>query len=261
MPRLSLDCLTLTDTAPDQLVRAAAGAGFDLVSLWVAPPIFPRQGLSPANCDAVAAAMAETGIGVHVLEVFDLVSDEVLEGYRPALELGAGLGGKVATAIHMTNPDRTDAVRLLRRFAGIAAEYGLGVGLEPIVVGETRTLAEGAALIAEAGIDAGLTFDFLHLMRCGGSAGDVRAIDPALIRYVQVCDGKLSVPPEYLEVEGALLRLFPGEGEFPIAELLAAAPEHAIIGVECPNLARIQAGADPIDLAHEAMAAIRAFIG
>lgn len=261
MPLLSLDCLTLTDTPPDELVRAAASAGFDLVSLWTGVPVFPRQGVTRHNRDAVAAALAETGIGVHVLEVFDLASDEALESYRPALEIGAGLGGKSATVINFSNPDRADVVRLLRRFAAIAGEYGLGVGIEPIVVGKTRTLAEGAALIADAGVDAGLTFDFLHLVRSGGSAKDVRAIDPALIRYVQVCDGMLSVPPQQVLTEGTLSRLLPGSGEFPIAELLAAAPAEAIVGVECPDLAKLQAGATPEELAKNAMRALRAVLG
>jgi sugar phosphate isomerase/epimerase len=169
MPQLSLDCLTLTDTPPDELVRAAAMAGFDLVSLWTGAPVFPRHGVTARNRQAVARALADTGVGVHTIEVFDLVSEAALESYRPSLQLGAELGARSATTIHYSNPDREDAVRLLHRFAAIAADYGLATSLEPISVGRTRTLMEAANLIADGGADVGITFDFLHLVRTGGS--------------------------------------------------------------------------------------------
>lgn len=256
MPQLSLDCLTLTDTPPDQLVRAAGAAGFDLVSLWTGIPIFPHHGVTADNRDAVARALAETGVGVHTIEVFDLVSEEALESYRPALQLGAELGARSATTINFANPDRDDVVRLLHRFAAIAESYGLATSLEPISVGHTRTLKDAAHLIADAGAKVGITFDFLHLVRTGGSAEDVRAIDPALIRYVQVCDGPLEVAPELAPAEGTVARLLPGAGEFPVSALIAASPTHAIFAAECPDLARMQSGATPGQRALEAMQAL-----
>ena len=79
MPQLSLDCLCLTDTPPEEQVRAAAAAGFDLVSIWVAPPMFPRAGVNAGNLAELNEVMAQTGVKAHGVEVFDLVSDEALE--------------------------------------------------------------------------------------------------------------------------------------------------------------------------------------
>ena len=258
MPKLSLDCLTLTDTAPVDLIHAAAAAGFDLLSLWTGEPaIYPRQRALPGDCAAIAAALAETGVGVHTIEVFDLTSPAAVESYRPALELGAALGGRSATAIHHGNPDRNQVVGMLRQFAAIAAECGLATCIEPIAMGYTRTLAEAAALIDAAGVDAGITCDFLHVLRTGEGPADVAAIAHGLIRYVQVCDGPLEIVPEQLAAEGVGLRLLPGSGEFPIADLLKVVPPDAIIGLECPDIARLSAGISPVQLAREAMTALR----
>ena len=42
MTILSLDSLTLTDTAPQVAIQAAAEAGYDACSLWIIPPpLFP----------------------------------------------------------------------------------------------------------------------------------------------------------------------------------------------------------------------------
>ena len=49
MPRLSLDCLTLTDTAPADMIRAAGASGFDLVSLWLNPTDDLSQGAGDAR--------------------------------------------------------------------------------------------------------------------------------------------------------------------------------------------------------------------
>jgi hypothetical protein len=85
MPLLSLDCLTLTDTSPEDLIRSADQAGFDLVSLWVHPhPVYPRQQLTSATVPACRALLAETGIGVHAVEAVDVVTAQEVLSFRPA---------------------------------------------------------------------------------------------------------------------------------------------------------------------------------
>jgi sugar phosphate isomerase/epimerase len=258
MPRLSLDCLTLTDTSPSDLIRSASTAGFDLVSISVNPPAaYPRQIVTRAVEVECAALFAGTGVDVHSLEVFDLVSEERIRACRPALELGARLGGKVAVAIHAANPDRAHVVDLLAALVELAGEYGLGVNLEPIAMGLTRTLAEARDLIRDAGVDAGILFDTYHLMRTGGSVDHLRAIEPGLIRYVQINDGPLYVSPENMYAEAVGERLYPGEGVFPLTELLRAAPVDIPWAIETPSLRRAQRGVSPQMQAKEAMAAMR----
>lgn len=258
MVALSLDCLTLTDTHPAGLIDSADAAGFDHISLWVQPPAaYPSALVTPDLAPECARLLSESGVKPHLLEVFDLASEEAVEAYRPALELGARLGARAALVIHYANPDRSHAASLLATFARTAAEYGLGVNLEPVAMGRTRTLAQARELIRESGSDARILVDTLHLIRSGGGVEQLRAIDPALIGYVQINDGPLSIEPETMIAEAHGERLYPGEGEFPLAELLRIMPRSIPWGLETPSRRRAQAGMSPRQQALELMAATR----
>jgi sugar phosphate isomerase/epimerase len=258
MPTLSLDCLTLTDTSPADLIRAADAAGFDLVSLWVSdPPVYPRMRLLPEMERECAALLADCGVGVHSLEAFDLASEQAVEDHRPALEMGARLGAKAAIAYNGGLSDLGRVADLLASFAGVAGEFGLGVVFEPIAVTQTCTLAEAQSLIRKAGVDAGILFDTWHLFRTGGGIAEFRAIDPALIRYLQINDGMADIAEEEMLPEVMGERLYPGKGEFPLVELLRLVPDDIPWGIETPSLGRANAGVSPQEQAREAMEAMQ----
>lgn len=181
--QLCLDSLTLNDTEPAELIRSARSAGFDLVSLWVQPPsIFPSQLVTPAKAKACEAALKETGMRVGPLEVFDMRSAEAIESYRPALELGARLGAKSASAINVVNQDAAQVSELFAQFADLAFEYGFAVTLEPLATFATARLSQAREIIRASGVNAGIVLDILHLVREGGTVADVRAMEPGLIR-------------------------------------------------------------------------------
>lgn len=261
MPPLSLDCLTLTDANPAELILSAAAADFDLVSLWLNPlAAFPNQVLQAHDADRCAAIMADFGVGIHHVEVFDLASDEALEAARPALEIGARLGAKAVLVYNGSNRDRDAVIGLLRRFVAIAAEYGLGVNLEPVSMGATRTPHEAQALIRDADVDAGIVLDTLHFFRMGGRPADIAAIHPGLIRYVQINDGPLDLPSGEWLSEAMGERLYPGEGNFPLVELLSQLPHDIPWAIETPSLRRVAQGVSPAEQAHEAAASLRTLI-
>ena len=258
MPTLSLDCLTLTDSSPIELIEAAAAADFDLVSLWVnSPSAFPRMQMTSSLERDCVRLLQDTGIGVHLLEVTDLSGEAAIRAYRPALERGARLGGKAASAYHATNPDRSHVADLLALFAEIAGEFGLEVVLEPVAMARTRTLAEAEALIRNSGANAGIVFDTLHLIRSGGGPAELAAIDPALIRYVQLNDGLLRLPPDDWRDEAMSERLYLGDGEFPLAAILDILPPDIPWGIETPSIRRTSAGMDANMQAGAAMASLR----
>ena len=255
--KLCLDSLTLTDTDPADLIRSAKTAGFDLVSLWVQPPpIFPASLVTPAKEKACAAALAETGMRVGPLEVFVLSSAEAVKSYRPALELGARLGAKTASAINVTNPDSVHVSELLAQLAEIASEYGLGVTFEPLAMFATSTLAQARDIIRASRVDAGIVFDAFHLVREGGSVPDLCAIEPGLIRHVQFCDGALSVSREQARYEASFERLYPGDGAFPLVELFSNVPIDISWGIEAPSKRRAESGMSAAAQAKEAIAAM-----
>ena len=261
MPQLSLDCLTLTDTSPPEVIRSAAAAGFDLVSLWVQPPpMYPAAQTTADHIGECTALLADTGVKLWSLEVFDLVSEQALESYRPALELGARLGGKAALTYQLTDPDHGHAADLLAAFAEIAGEYGLAVNFEPVAMGKAATLSQARDLVRASGADVGIMFDAWHLVRSGCGIDEIRAIEPELIHYAQINDGLASIPEDQMIPESIGERLYPGEGEFPLVEFLRALPRDVPWGIETPSLRRTQAGMRAGEQARAAMAALQALI-
>ena len=257
MPRFSLDSLTLTDTEPTELIEAAAQAGFGTISLWVQPPALYASAACTAEKEAgCAERLQATGIAVETLEVFDLHSFDALEAYRPALKRGARLGGKTALVLNYSNPDRGQSAELLGKFAEIAGEYGIGANLEPVAGGKTSSLQQARDLIVASGADVGITLDPFHLIRAGGSIADIAEIPAGMIRYVQLCDGPLIASSDIAASEAIAHRLYPGEGEFPLLDMLRAIPADATVGIECPSLSRVRAGKSPAEQAREALLAV-----
>ncbi len=262
MTILSLDSLTLTDTAPQVAIRAAAEAGYDACSLWIIPPpLFPSPLLTPEHERECAAILKDTGMQVIALEVFDLHSMEGVEQCRPLLEMGARLGGKAALTIHYSNGDRVAAAEILGRFAEVAAGFGLATNLEPVAGGKTQTLAEAEDLIRCSGADVGICLDPHHLFRAGGSVEDIARVEPGRIRYVQLCDGPIPQPAEIAMTEAVCERLYPGDGDFALLEYLRAAPKDVPVGIECPSLSRAQGGISAADQAKEGMAKMKSLLG
>jgi sugar phosphate isomerase/epimerase len=205
--------------------------------------------------------MADTGIRLYSLEVCNLVSRVANESYRPALELGARLGAKVVVAFHFHGAETaTQAADVLAHLAAIAAEYDLGVNLEPVAMGQTRTLAQARDLIRASGADVGILFDTWHLIRSGCGVEQIHAIEPGLIRYVQINDGLARIPEEAMIPESLEERLYPGEGEFPLVELLKAVPRDVPWAIEAPSLRRARAGGTAEAQARETIALMQELV-
>jgi hypothetical protein len=134
-------------------------------------------------------------------------------------------------------------------------------------------VADAAALASAT--EAALLLDALHIQRGGSSLDDVRALEPALVPVLQICDGplaapeRLEVPAELplgmtadgspLQVEARAMRQVPGEGAFPLLDLLTALPAGTPLSVEVPD-ARLQASMSPLDFAVRNREAVRRLV-
>ena len=262
MIALSLDQLTIVDAPPLDLVRIAGKLGYPLISLFTHSPV-PEHlpPLDPALEEAMRDALAAGGVGIGNLECFDLSPDMQIEAYRPAIALGARLGARMATAINHQDPDQDRVVRHFAAFCALCAEYGLRANIEPFSTGMLRTLGEAVQLIDQVDMpNAGIVVDALHLFRTGGTVEELRAIDPGLIGYAQICDAPASVAADMLGVEATEARLYPGEGDLPLRDFLAALPSGIIIGVETPSRIRRTQGATAEQRAAEALVATKRII-
>lgn len=262
MAELSLDSLTLPKASPQDIIRSASTAGFDLVSLAVQPPyVYPQPLVVQGVLDDCLALMSDTGVQVQSLEFFVLADESTTETYRSALELGSRLGGKNAVVLNLMNENADQAAEQLAYFSKVAADYGLGVNFEPVAGSQTPTLESARDLVKASGADVGLLFDALHLMRSGGGVEDIEKIEPGLIRYIQLCDGPATLAGDQRVSEAIEERLYPGDGEFPLEEILRACPRNVPIAIEAPSLRRFNEGVSASDQASEAMRSLVRLLG
>ena len=102
-----------------------------------------------------------------------------------------------------------------------AAEHGVTCDMECIPMWGVVSLEQGWEIVRGSGAaNGGFVFDCTHFVRSGSTFDTLRSIPGDLIHCVQVCDGHIPLPAG-VTLEGECFeRLWPGEGNFPIAEML-----------------------------------------
>lgn len=265
LPRsLALACLDYLDTPAEQLVAAAAAAGFTHVTLRVTgsrDPVPADVGADPRRLRRVRRELAASGVAVLDVEVVrmgpDLTDDEISRAAGLAAELGAGYLLTVNAGF-----DRIEATARLAGIVERAAGSGIRPCLEPMRFSACRTLGDAVATAVPAG--AGVLVDALHLQRSGGGPDDLRAAlaqhGAELFPYLQVCDAPAVIADddeEALRREAIGDRLLPGDGELPLAALLAELPGVPLC-VEAPY--RGLRDCSPQERAAAAMTALRRLV-
>ena len=262
---LGIAHLTLLALSPPELVTTAAEAGFDFVGVRVKAVTdgehqYPMAPGSPMSRETLLR-LSDTGLIVHDVEFLQLRPQTGPDDWMPVLEAGAALGASTFSVVGV-DPDRSRLTATLARLTADAAPYGIRPTLEPISYQPVSRVADAAAIARAAG--AAVLLDALHIQRGGSSIDDVRALEPSLVPCLQICDGPLATPESLelpaqlplgmtadgsvLQVEARALRGVPGEGEFPLTELLAAVPPDTPISVEVPN-ATLTARLSPVEFA------------
>jgi sugar phosphate isomerase/epimerase len=258
---LSISHLTVLDATPPELVAAAALAGFDAVGIRVWPaadePPYPMLGDTPMLRETLTR-LGDTGVRVLDVEVLRLRPDSRHEDALRILDAGARLGARGVLVI-CNDPDEA---RLVDRFAAIchaAGDRGMRACLEFMIFSTVRTLGDAVRILDRAAHPAGaILVDALHLRRSGGTPAEVAALPPDRLPYAQLCDGPLEPvrpPVEMALAEARTGRLFPGDGELPLRELVDALPSGASLAVEAPVAAL--AGRPPNEVARLAYRALR----
>jgi len=231
--------LTALDLDPARFAAHAAQAGFDSISLRIAPVApgavhYPLRAGSPALRNA-RAAIAGAGLSVSGIEIVSLTPALDVTTIEPMLACGAELGAK-GLCVTGDDPDRVRIADTFARLCELAIGFGISVDLEFMRWRPVARLEDAIAVVSAAGAPNGFVLlDVLHLCRSGGMPADIAAADPALFRCVQLCDAHAQIPP-HLDVIGEARggRLPIGEGALPLAEIVAALPGHVEYAAELP---------------------------
>jgi sugar phosphate isomerase/epimerase len=256
---LSLHHLTVLDASVEQLITIAGEVGCAHVCLFTYVPEQAR-GLYPqvmqAQLPMLRDYLAAHRVSVCNLEVFPLDVDNEFARFSEALNIGAALGATRAT-VHIHNAGHRAAVQRFGDFCDVAADYGISAGLEFNAFSAVCDSHEAAAIVRGAARPNGaLVLDMLHLFRSGGVAADVAEISD-IVTYAQLCDGPTDQQMEARWHEAIRERLAPGEGAFPITEVLAHLRPGTVIDVEVPQTAARKAGVGMTERARHAVAAAR----
>ena len=253
----SIAHLTLLDLEPPALVATAAAAGFDRVGIRVSPASAGEQGYSirPRSLMLRDTLLALDDHGMRVLDVEAMRVDarSSRDQWMTTLEVGAALGAQVLNVIGADE----DLDRFADTFAVLAADsegFGIRASLEPISYCPLRTVAQARDIIARAG-RGGIMLDTLHFVRAGQAVSDLRDLPEGTISVVQISDGPATPPTDIpipamvplgqaldgtpRQQESRIRRLLPGDGVFPLHDILRALPDDVPVSVEVPDVQRV----------------------
>lgn len=263
MPSLSLGYLSLPGASATELVYAAHAAGLDRIGARIGGRQPHDAGDWPvaggAAFKSLCEAMDATGVRVMNVSAHYLGEATPLASYACVFDTAAKLGARFV-CLSSYDPEEARLSERLAQLAQTARGHGLALALEFVPYSATRTLEAAARVIATAGVSGlGVLLDVLHFMRSGSSLESLRALPADQLAFVQLCDGSRQAPlPEKLSQEARGGRLYPGEGAFPLHDILAALPAGVPLEIEVPHAG--MAGRPFGEQAIAAAAAVQSFL-
>jgi len=240
MNKIGLAPLTIIKAGPVEFISAAAASGFDFVTLRLVPPR-PGDPYAPLVEDsallrAARRRLVDTGLSVLDVEAIWLGPETDVGGFAPIFDVAAELGAKHVLTVG-NDPDLGRTIDNVSALADLASRYGMNVALEFITYCHVANLEQALQVLRRVRRpNAGVLIDALQLCRAGVSPSALKAVPPELFLYFQLCDARRAQPGTVneLRAEARGSRLYPGEGELPLAALMDVMPAGIPISVEAP---------------------------
>jgi sugar phosphate isomerase/epimerase len=235
---ISLAAGVVQEFPPEDVVYAAAGAGFNATGIWC-----DLTSWNSARNDRVKTALKETGLCALDLEVMWLKPGEALSTHDAMIEIALDLGVRNVLCVS-SEPDIAHTKKRFEYLCRKAEAGTLRVVLEFLAFTEVRSLRQALEVVQDVSHPCGgILVDTLHLQRTGASALDVSTVNPTLMPYIQLCDA--SAEPQDSSPDGLLedalyLRQLPGEGELPLKEILAQLDPQLPLSLEIRSRALLE---------------------
>ena len=239
----SLSYLTSHRCAPHESVLVAAQSGYNHVGLrlWPNAPQGEQQHLID-NAQALKetlAAINDTGVGVLDLELIRINASFDVHTWDSLYDIGAQLNAK-AILVAGDDPNEPRLTENYAKLCEVMQPYGMTADLEFMPWTAVPNAQAAMRIVANAGrpSNAGILIDALHVGRSHTTVADLRAIDPNLLHYGQICDAKQGThfTTEEMIHTARCARELPGEGNIDLGGLFGALPVDLPISVEVIHL-------------------------
>jgi sugar phosphate isomerase/epimerase len=266
MDRLGIEFISVFGLPPVEFVHLAADLGCRHIGIAL-EPMAPNPHHYPAwSLRRDKALRRETVVALRERSV----SISLGEGFlvRPGVDIAASAGDleimrELGVRRINTLSIESDLPRSYDQFATLvemADAMGIETVLEFLPMVKISNLDSALAAIRHVGKPSfRLLIDAMHLVRGGGTAADLAALDPNLIGYFQLCDVPLAFDPARYGDEARSERMVPGTGELPLADIVAAIPADCIVGLEVPMLSAAVSGEGPRERLERCLRAARGY--
>jgi sugar phosphate isomerase/epimerase len=194
------------------------------------------------------AAMDDRRVSISLGEGLLIAPGVDVRSYTADLDIMAELRIPRINTVSL-EPDRARTFDELAVLTDLAAERGMLTSVEPVPGLAIADIPSAMAAVEHVGRqEISLLIDTMHVARSGADPDDLRSLPVKRIGHVQLCDVPLRSTKEHRYAEEAMYhRLPPGEGELPLAEMLAALPADRVVGLEVPMRSRAEAGVSAYD--------------
>ena len=200
-------------------VEAAAGAGFDGISVTI-PDYAAARSAGYTDSDLLAALrlsglfVAEVSTSTRWLE--GLSNEEEELGFQLVMLLGAR--GLNCTALNGPFPGTEAAIGAFGAICDRASHRGVRCHIEFVPWTEPHDLSTAWEIVRRADRpNGGLMFDTWHFYRSGGSAEELRALNPEKIFAIQLADAP-ATPQHDDPLADTFDRWLPGHGAAGVAD-------------------------------------------
>lgn len=221
----------MPEATPVELVRCAAGAGFDFGGMWI-----ETDHWTDGTTREVRRVLDDTGLALLDIEVVWLKPGAADPAHLRIVEVGAELGARNVLCVS-SDPDVGATRDKLAMLAERGGRLGVRVNLEFGLFTEVKTIGAACDIVRAVDHPAmGVLIDALHWQRSGGTLDEIAAVPRDWLGYAQLCDAPLHGAdpgdPAAIIAEAIDGRVALGAGGLPLAEILAHLPEGLPIGIE-----------------------------
>jgi sugar phosphate isomerase/epimerase len=255
MDRLGIEMLCVFGMPPVEYVGLTADLGCRYITTGLDGFVLKQLGYQPYSLRddpglrrELLAAIDDRGVSISLGEGLLIAPGVDVRSYAGDLDIMAELRIPRINTVSL-EPDRARTFDELAVLTDLAADRGVVTSVEPVPGLAIADLPTAMAAVEHVGRqEISLLIDTMHVARSGAGPDDLRSLPAERIGHVQLCDVPLRSTREHNYAEEAMYhRMAPGEGELPLADMLAALPSDRVVGLEVPMLSRAEAGIGAYD--------------